>query len=214
MRRPVVLTIAALVVVLVSCSDDEQASSTTQDQTTVAVEDAATTMTSIDDRGASTTDLPAASTSTSTVTVTVTGIEEAIGFDLAGVVRKIDRIGDATYESGVGGFGVVVDTDPFATTQVVRAPDVRGHNPYTDEPGWPWVADEPAILKPGTYDLQLWLGQPPLCCFSPPWVPADSPSLSGCRTDIIVKEDEQVNITVSGIPPRSTQGPQVECPTG
>jgi hypothetical protein len=29
-----------------------------------------------------------------------------------------------------------------------------------------------------------------------------------------VKEDEQVSITVTGIPARSDQGPQVECPAG
>jgi hypothetical protein len=190
-----VLMITALMVGgLVSCSEDEQTSSTTQDQTTVAVEDETTT-TSTEDQTTSTTGLPA----TSTVTVTVTNIEDAVGYDLGGVLHKGDGTGPD--ENVVGGLGAAVDTDPFSTTQIVRAPqpdlDIDSVRP---ESAWPYVTDEPAMLEPGTYYLQLWLGEPPLCCYIDPFLPADSPSLSGCTTVFAVKADERVNITVNGIP--------------
>jgi len=207
MCRTTVLMITALMVGgLVSCSEDEQTSSTTQDQTTVAVEDESTT-TSTEDQATSTTSLPA----TSTVTVTVTNIENAVGYDLAGVLHKGDGL---ELRTAIGGFGATVEADPFSTTQVVRAPqpdlDIDNFRP---ESAWPYVTDEPLMLEPGTYRLQLWLGEPPLCCYDWPWLPAGSSTLTGCTTLITVKEDEQVNITVS-MPPRSGQGPETECPAG
>jgi hypothetical protein len=161
------------------------------------------------DRSTSATTFPA----TSTVTVTVTDIEDAVGYDLAGVLFEGD---DTLIANIVGGFGVAVDADPFSTTQVVRAPQYDpGDFPADFDYGadWPFVTDEPVTVGPGTYSLQLWLGEPPLCCFSD-FVPADSPSLSGCVTVFTVEEGEQVDITVSGIPPRGGQGPGGECPTG
>ena len=209
MRRPVVLMITALMVGgLVSCSEDEQTSSTIQDQTTVAVEDETTTTSTVD-QATSTTSL----TATSTVTVTVTNVEDAVGYDMAGVLYKGD---EPLWRNVVGGFGAKVDADPFATTQVVRAPQYDpGVFPedFDRDDDWPIVTDEPVMLEPGTYFLQMWLGQPPLCCYADPFLPAGSPSLSGCGTVLTVKEDEQVNITVS-IPPRGAQGNQDECPAG
>jgi hypothetical protein len=180
---------------LVSCSEDEQTSSTTQEQTTVAVEDETTTTSTVD-QDTSTTSL----TATSTVTVTVTNVENAVGYDMAGVLYKGD---DTLTANAVGGFGATVDADPFATTQVVRAPQYDpGVFPedFDRNDDWPIVTDEPVMLEPGTYTLQLWLGEPPLCCYIDPFLPADSPSLSGCTTVFAVKEDDQVNITVNGIP--------------
>jgi hypothetical protein len=208
MRPTAVLMITALLVGgLVSCSEDEQTSPTTQDQTTVAVEDETTTTSAVD-QATSPTSLPA----TSTVTVTVTNVEDAVGYDLAGVLYKGD--GTGPNENVVGGFGAAVDTDPFSTTQIVRAPqpdlDIDSVRP---ESAWPYVTDDPAMLEPGTYYLQLWLGEPSLCCYYWPWLPAYSASLSGCGTVITVKEDEQLDIAVS-IPPRSAQGNQIECPAG
>jgi hypothetical protein len=197
---------ALMVGSLVSCSEDEQTSSTTQDQTTVAVEDETTTI-STEAQSVSASSLPA----TSTVTVTVTNVVDAVGYDLAGVLYKGD---EPLIVNVVGGFGAAVDGDPFATSQVVRAPQPDLLHPEGD---WPYVTDEPAMLEPGTYYLWLWLGEPPLCCYGvPPWVPGPSPSLSGCARPFTVKEDEQVNITVSGVPPRGgpTSTYQVECPTG
>jgi hypothetical protein len=194
----------------VSCSDDDDSSSTTEEQTTVAVQDETTITTTEEDQStASATNPPA----TSTVTVTVTNVEDATGYDLAGVLFRGD---ESLIANVVGGFGATVDADPFSTTQVVRAPQY-GPDEFPADfdfgTDWPFVTDDPAMLEPGTYYLQLWLGQPPLCCFSA-FVPGDSPSLSGCGTVFTVKEGEQANITVTGVPPRSDQGPQVECPTG
>ena len=208
MHRPVVLMITALMVGgLVSCSEDEQTSPTTQDQTTAAVEDETTTTSSTVDQATSTTSLPA----TSTVTVTVTNVENAVGYDLAGVLYKGD---EPLWWNVVGGFGAEVDADPFATTQVVRAPQ-PGDWPedFDKDADWPYVTDEPVMLEPGTYYLQMWLGQPPLCCYTDPFLPAFSPSLSGCGTVLTVKADEQVNITVNGMP-SVTVPSNTSCATG
>jgi hypothetical protein len=191
---------------LVSCSEDEQTSSTTQDQTTVAVEDETTTTSTVD-QATSTTSL----TATSTVTVTVTNVEDAVGYDMAGVLYE----GDNTLIANiVGGFGAAVDADPFSTTQVVRAPQ-PGNWPedFDRDADWPYVTDEPVMLEPGTYTLQLWLGEPPLCCYLDPFLPNGSPTLSGCTTVFTVKEDEQVNITVNGIPSVTVPN-NTSCATG
>jgi hypothetical protein len=195
---------------LVSCSDDDQSSSTTEEQITVAVGDVTTTATTEENQSTTSATSLAA---TSTVTVTVTDVEDAVGYDLAGVLSRGD---EPLIANVVGGFGAAVEADPFSTTQVVRTPQYGPEDfPEDFDFGidWPFVTDEAAMLEPGTYYLQLWLGQPPLCCFSA-FVPGDSPSLSGCGTVFAVKEDEQVSITVTAIPARSDQGPQVECPTG
>jgi hypothetical protein len=203
------MIIALMVGGLVSCSEDEQTSSTTPDLTTVAGEDETTT-TSTEDQATSTTSLSA----TSTVTVTVTNVEDAVGYDLGGVLYKGD--GTGPNENVVGGFGATVDADPFSTPQVVREPQPDlAIDSVRPESAWPYVTDEPLMLEPGTYRLQLWYGEPPLCGYNAPWLPGDtSSSLTGCGTVLTLQEDEHVNITVSGIPPRSTQGPQIECSTG
>lgn len=50
--------------------------------------------------------------------MTVTDVEDAVGYELAGVVYEGDG---SKLLNGIGGFGVVVNTDPFSTTQVVLA---------------------------------------------------------------------------------------------
>ena len=211
MYRSVVLMIAALTVGgLVSCSNDDESSSTTSDETTAAVVDETTTPTTLD-QTTSTTALSATSTATSTVTVTVTNVVDAIGYDLAGVLSEGDQ---PDLRTVVGGFGADVDADPFSTTQAVRAPQ-PGEWPedFDIDADWPYVTDEPVMLEPGTYTLQLWLGEPPLCCYTDPFLPGGSPSLSGCTTVFTVKEDEQVNITVNGIPSVAVPN-NTSCATG
>ena len=203
MRRMTALMITALMVeAFVACSDDEQTSSTSPAQSTVAV-DKQTTTSPTEPRTTPPNSFPARST----VTVTVTDVEGAVGYDLAGVL--FDGDGSKLLD-GIGGFGVVVDTDPFSTTQVVRAsqPGLETES-FRPESDWPYVTDEPLVLEPGTYHLQLWLGEWPLCCYSFPWVPADSPTLTGCGRTFTVMQGEPVTIAVG--PPRSERGPGAAC---
>ncbi len=177
---------------------------TTQERTTVATEATAP---------ADLTTSPPELAASSTVTVTVSDVEDSIGSELVGLVFSGSQ---PNPRFTVGGFGVAVDTDPFSTTQIVRSPrpDLRSDSFFPEE-DWPYVTDDPALVEPGTYMLILWLGEPPLCCYSAPWVPALSPTLRGCGTTFTVEPDEDVTISVSGVPgePGSGASDDAQCPT-
>ncbi len=139
MRRSVVWMVTALMVGgLVSCSDDDQSSSTTEEQITVAVGDVTTTATTEENQSTTSATSLAA---TSTVTVTVTDVEDAVGYDLAGVLFRGD---EPLIANVVGGFGAAVEADPFSTTQVVRTPQYGPEDfPEDFDFGidWPFVTD-------------------------------------------------------------------------
>lgn len=107
-----------------------------------------------------------------TVTVVLSGIQGEQGTHLAGVLFR----GDGTDWNAVGGFSVLIDSDPFSTTQVVH----RGYRGWPDPSlglAFPYVVDEVATVEPGTYTLDLWLARK----LGPygRWLPAASPGSEG-----------------------------------
>jgi hypothetical protein len=130
-----------------------------------------------------------------TVIVTVTGIEESVGHDVAAVMYDGLWTDNPGVLGMVGGFGVVVDADPFAVTQTIASPASDQNDVDTQFPG---VSDEPLIVEPGQYTIMIWIDEE-LGPYSR-WVPADSPGLGGCRVDVTVEEGRSTSVTVDGIP--------------
>lgn len=173
---PLVLAFFGLLVV--GCGGDDSTSpDTTQQASTTTTEAPADT----------------AGNGTVTVSVTVSGIESAVGNQLAGVLF---RGPEAIYpdRNGLGGFVATVDADPFSTTEQVRRP-----NPDPDAVGpFPGVSEDPLLVEPGTYTLVLWLA-PDLGPYSR-WVPAATGGLAGCETTFVVGDGTTFEIEVHGMP--------------
>lgn len=118
-----------------------------------------------------------------TVTVVLSGIQGEQGSHLAGVLFRADGTG----WNAVGGFSVLIDSDPFSTTQVVH----RGYRGWPDPSlglAFPYVVDEVASVEPGTYTLDLWLARK----LSPygRWLPAASPGLKNCRIRVVIHQGQ------------------------
>lgn len=129
-----------------------------------------------------------------TVTVTVVGIEDSVGHDVAAVMY--DGLGLSRPDSrGMGGFGVVVDADPFAATRTIARP---ASDQIDADTQFPHVSEEPLVVEPGEYTIMLWIGEE-LSGYSR-WVPAEGPGLGGCRVDVTVEDDQSTSVTVDGIP--------------
>jgi hypothetical protein len=178
------LVLAFFGFLVVGCGDDDSASQdTTQQASTTTAEAPADT----------------AANGTVTVSVTVSGIESAVGNQLAGVLFRGPAATDPD-RNGVGGFAATVDADPFSTTEQVRQP-----NPDPDQVGpFPFVSENLLLVEPGTYTLVLWLA-PELGPYSR-WVPAGTPGLAGCETTFVVGDGTTFEIEAHGIaPPREGQ---------
>ena len=123
------------------------------------------------------------------VTVLVSGIEGANGWRVGGVVF----IGpNRMYPDAraIGGFTAAIDSDSFATTQIVTAPSDDGDGEF------PYVTSEPLGVAPGTYTIAVYVGND-LGPYSR-WVP-------GCSDGVIlydrvetfeVSEGEAVDIEI------------------
>jgi hypothetical protein len=136
-------------------------------------------------RGSST---PAAALGT--VEVTVRGLEGALGGQIAGVL--IPGSTGTPVDSSIGGFAADIDTDPFATTQLIREPSEAFVGPF------PYVSDAPLKVEPGVYTLSLWWRpDDPLLPYSR-WVPAAQDGLAGCATVIEVPEGGSADVTITG----------------
>jgi hypothetical protein len=137
-----------------------------------------------------------------TVTVEVTGVECADGGGLAGLLYRRDTVTDPD-ANVIGGFGVAVTGDPFSTSQVVRqpGPDFVGT--------FPFVTDQPLIVKAGTYAVMLWVSDEKLRPYSR-WVPASTITAS-CWTTVTVEEGQAATVTVTSVP--KDEGLN-RCPTG
>lgn len=124
-----------------------------------------------------------------TVSVTVSGVEDAEGWQLAGVLYDGVDMHDPDNRA-IGGFAARVDSDPFSTTHLVRQPGDVGEGPF------PYVGEDPLIVEPGTYTMMVWLGRE-LGPYSR-WVPASSEGLVGCEALVEVKEGRAATVTVTG----------------
>jgi hypothetical protein len=124
-----------------------------------------------------------------TVTVTVAGVEDAEGWQLAGVLYDGVGISDPDHRA-IGGFAASVDTDSFSTIQLVRQPADNYEGLF------PYVGEDPLVLPPGTYTLMVWLGRD-LGPYSR-WVPASSEGLTGCVATVEVEEGQAATVTVTG----------------
>lgn len=185
---PLVLAFFGLLVA--GCGDDDGASpDTTQQASTTTAEAPADT----------------AGNGTVTVSVTVSGIESAVGNQLAGVLFRGPEAIDPD-RNGLGGFAATVDADPFSTTEQVRQP-----NPDPDSVGpFPGVSEDPLLVEPGTYTLVLWLAAD-LGPYSR-WVPAATGGLAGCETTFVVGDGTTFEIEVHGMPPPGATGTSCTTP--
>lgn len=139
-----------------------------------------------------------------TVTVSISGIDDAAGSHLAAVLYQ----GDTAFLSAVGGFGVEVDSDSFATTEVVRAPQ---RNPDNDNTLFPYVVEEPLAVEADNHYLQLWYA-PSKMDFYSRWAPSGSEGLRGCQMQFVVDTGTAVHVTLTGLPPAGTEH-TVTCPS-
>jgi hypothetical protein len=172
------LVLAFFGFLVVGCGDDDSASPDTAQQASTTTAEAP---------------VDVAGNGTVTVSVTVSGIESAVGNQLAGVLLRGPEATDPD-RNGVGGFAATVDADPFSTTEQVRQP-----NPDPDAVGpFPYVTEDLLIVEPGTYTLVLWLA-PDLGPYSR-WVPAATAGLAGCRTSFVVGDGTTFEIEVHGMP--------------
>lgn len=138
--------------------------------------------------------------SVGTITVDVSGLTDARGHDLAGVLMEY-RPDLASPETpawrGIGGFSVPVDANPFATSAILGVVEAELPDDHGSEP-WPWDTGEPAQIPAGDYTLWLWTGTD-MCCYSR-WVPA-SPGLRGCEFHVTTTGEDQT-IYIDDIPLR------------
>lgn len=184
------LVLAFFDLLVAGCGDDDGASpDTTQQASTTTAEAPADT----------------AGNGTVTVSVAVSGIESAVGNQLAGVLFRGPEAIDPD-RNGLGGFAATVDADPFSTTEQVRQP-----NPDPDSVGpFPGVSEDPLLVEPGTYTLVLWLAAD-LGPYSR-WVPAATGGLAGCETTFVVGDGTTFEIEVHGMPPPGATGTSCTTP--
>ena len=146
-----------------------------------------------------TTTIPETGVPVGSIEVTVEGIEGRSGGQLAGVLFEGEGTLDPD-ERAIGGFAVMVDSDPFTATElvrtlVVRTPRARGSGP---EKGlFPDVTEEILVAEPGTYTVMLWLDDITIGYYSR-WVPAMGHNLEGCEVVFEVEEGQGAALTVTG----------------
>lgn len=138
-----------------------------------------------------------------TVTVEVSGVEGADGGGLAGVLYRRDNLTDPD-ANAIGGFGVDIIGDPFSTSQVVREPGPELVGTF------PFVTDQPLIVKAGTYAVMLYVSDEKIGSYSR-WVPA-APIAARCHTTVTVEEGQAATVTVTGVP--KDYPVLTSCPTG
>lgn len=142
------------------------------------------------------------------VTITIGGLEGATDHYLAGVLYSGGGPVDPD-ERVVGGVATVVTSDPFTADLELKVgndefPDAQDDCAAgkTSVPSncilFPYLTDEPQMVDPGTYTLQLWLSPTTIGPYSR-WVPGDQAGLIGCVTTFEVGATGG-GVTVSGIP--------------
>jgi len=137
---------------------------------------------------------------TGNVTVDISELVGSLGDDLSGVLMAYGDLDDPELAtgarwSGVAGFAVAVDSDPFSTSQVLGV--VESDFPEDLGSGmWPWASGE-AEIPAGDYTLWLWTGTN-YCCYSR-WMPADTPDLRGCEFRVSTSGEDQT-IYIKDIP--------------
>jgi len=149
--------------------------------------------------GDSGTDGDASAFEPGTVTVSISGIDNAAGTYLAGVLYQ----SELTANSAVGGFGVEVDSDSFATSQVVRGPGPESE-PDDDNALFPYVSDKPLIVEADNHFLQLWFAPSKMGLYSR-WAPAASEGLGGCVMQFSLEPGTAVHVSVTGVPSPDTE---------
>ena len=111
------------------------------------------------------------------VTIDVEDLTGHLGDGRSGLLQRYEPESVAEPSSGIlteniASFAVDVDTDPFSTSQVLRAIDADADE-YSFSEGWRYLRGE-AEIPAGIYRLTVWVG-PDHCCFlylSPPEDPA------------------------------------------
>lgn len=145
--------------------------------------------------------------------------------ELAGVLFRSSP--DTSWPGqGLGGFGVVVQGDPFWTVQYVQQPDPH----WKQSQGlFPYVLPEVLTVPPGRYTLRLWLGTRLIPSTrseyrwganASRWIPGESyvegaAFLGFCETTVVVEDAHGVTVRV-WFPefPRSEMDFTTPCPTG
>ncbi len=122
------------------------------------------------------------------VEVTVRGVEDLAGGQVAGVLYEGEGL---DYDRVVGGFGVVIDTDPFSTTQLVRV----GEDDIVPSSLFPYVTDEVLTAEPGVHTLMLWVADSRIGPYSR-WVPGGPDSLIGCSTTFEIEAGQGTSLTI------------------
>jgi hypothetical protein len=113
------------------------------------------------------------------VEVHLQGIRGSEGKLVAGVLFRAKDLTDIRDKSGVGGFGVRVDDDPFSFSAPINDGST-GFMPFLKGP----LAD----VSPGPYTLLMWRG-PTLGGYTK-WVPAAEPGLTFCPVQFEVVGDD------------------------
>lgn len=137
-----------------------------------------------------------------TVTVSISGVDDAVGSYLAVVLYQ----SEPTFQHAVGGFGVEVDSDAFATSQVVREPQLE---PDYDNTLFPYVSEETLVVEPDNHYLRFVFTPSQMHPYSR-WVPADAADLRACEMEFSLEAGTAVRVSVTGLPPA---GPEIlTCP--
>ena len=140
------------------------------------------------------------------VEVTVRDVEDLAGGQVAGVLYQGEGL---DYDRVAGGFGVVIDADPFSTTELVRV----GEDDIVESSLFPYVTDEVLIIEPGVHTLMLWAADSGIGPYRR-WVPGGPDSLIGCSTTFDLEEGQGVSLTiVDGLGNVSTGVPSCDLAT-
>ncbi len=132
-----------------------------------------------------------------TVTVSISGIDDAAGSYLAGVLFQ----GELAFDNAIGGFAVEVDSDSFATSQVVREPQP---DPDYDNALFPYVSQKPLVVESDSYLLQLWFSASEMGPYNR-WVPGATAGLSGCEMQFSIDAGSAVHLTLTDVPSEGTE---------
>jgi hypothetical protein len=129
------------------------------------------------------------------VRVTVTGLTGAEGGTLGGAVFD-----GPSAKDGVGGFAVLVTSDPFATSEIVAEPQTLTEPSQVQQGLFPYVNSTPLVLEDGRYRLEFWAAPQALTGYAR-WVAADTPGLLGCSLYFTVQRPLGTAVTIANVPP-------------
>lgn len=134
---------------------------------------------------------------TGTISVEIESIVGAVGQQLFVTVCEGGLCGD-----GLGGFALTIDSDPFTTTQLVRA-GPPSWSPWEEREGrWPEASFGEAVaeLAPGVHTLNVTLGVHivPFGVWNPGSVspPDAQPMWTFCQMSVVVAAGEETRVVI------------------